>query len=105
CNDAHDCSLSTADNYLESWLPQLMAAPDFQTGALAIVVTADEDNNTTVNKVLTVVLHQSLDGGHTVVTTALTHYSLTRLYDQVLGADPLRNAANAPDMKAAFNLP
>ncbi|MCW2491322.1 MAG: putative hydrolase [Frankiales bacterium] len=105
CNDAHDCSLSTADNYLESWLPQLMAAPDFQTGRLAIVVTADEDNNTTVNKVLTVVLHQSLDGGHTVVTTALTHYSLTRLYDQVLGADPLRNAANAPDMQAAFNLP
>jgi acid phosphatase len=105
CNDAHDCSLSTADDYLASWLPQLMAAPDFQAGRLAIVVTADEDNYTTVNKVLTVVLHQSLDGSHGVVSTALTHYSLTRLYDQVLGADPLRNAVTAPDMQAAFNLP
>ncbi|MDQ1716750.1 MAG: phosphatidylinositol-3-phosphatase [Pseudonocardiales bacterium] len=105
CNDAHDCSLRIADNYLESWLPQLMAAPDFQTGRLAIVVTADEDNNTSVNRVLTVVLHRSLDGSRTVVNTALTHYSLTRLYDQVLGADLLRNAVTAPDMQAAFKLP
>jgi acid phosphatase len=105
CNDAHDCPLSTADSYLQSWLPRLMAGPDYQAGRLAIVVTGDEDNGSQGNKVLTVVVHPSLDGAHKVVATNLTHYSLTRLYDQVLGAPPLRNAAGAPDMRAAFNLP
>jgi hypothetical protein len=27
CNDAHNCSLATADNWLKGWLPQLMAGP------------------------------------------------------------------------------
>jgi acid phosphatase len=39
-----------------------------------------------------------------VVTTALTHYSLTRYYAQVLGSTPLAAGAQAPDMKAAFGL-
>ena len=56
------------------------------------------------NKVLTVVLHASLDGSHTVVSTALTHYSLSRLYSQTTGASPLRKAAAAPDMAEAFGL-
>jgi acid phosphatase len=105
CDDAHDCSLTTADNYLKSWLPQIMAGPDFTSGRLAIVITADEDDSHSGNVVLTAVLHRSLDGSHKVVTTALNHYSLLRLYDQVLGAPLLRNAASAPNMATAFGLP
>jgi acid phosphatase len=104
CDDAHDCSLGTADNYLESWLPQIMAGPDYTSGDLAIVITADEDDRISGNVVLTAVLHPSLDGDHKVVSTPLTHYSLTRLYDQVLGTPLLNNAASAPDMAAAFGL-
>jgi phosphatidylinositol-3-phosphatase len=40
-----------------------------------------------------------------VVTTRLTHYSLTRLYDEVAGLPYLRNAATAPSMATAFALP
>ena len=105
CDDAHDCSLTTADNYLKSWLPQIMAGPDFTSGRLAIVITADEDDSKSGNVVLTAVLHRSLDGSHKVVTAALNHYSLLRLYDQVLGAPLLRNAATASNMATAFGLP
>jgi acid phosphatase len=96
--------LGTADSYLESWLPQIMAGPDYTSGRLAIVVTADEDDRHSGNVVLTAVIHPGLDGAHKVVATPLTHYSLTRLYDQVLGTPLLRNAASAPDMAAAFGL-
>ena len=111
CNDAHDttlgCDLTTADQWLKDRLPTVLASDDFTSGRLAVVVTADEDNTADPSPggtVLTVVLHASLDGTHRVVSTPLTHYSLTRLYDQVLGAPPLRNADTAPDMAAAFGL-
>ena len=93
CNDAHDCSLGTADAWLKGWLPKIMARPDFTSGKLAIVVTADEDDRNSGNKVLTTVLHSSLNGTHKVVSSALTHYSLTGLYDDVIGASRLRKAS------------
>jgi hypothetical protein len=68
------------------------------------VVTADEDNRSQGNKVLTVVLHRSLNGRHKVVTTALTHYSLTRFYNVVAHTALLRKAASAPSMRVAFGL-
>lgn len=103
CNDAHDCSLATADGWLKQWLPQILNGPDFTSGRLAVVVTADEDDRNSGNKVLTAVLHPSLHGK--VVSTALTHYSLTGFIDQVLHASPLRNAATAPSFATAFALP
>jgi phosphatidylinositol-3-phosphatase len=69
------------------------------------VVTADEDDSNSGNVVLTAVLHRSLDGTHKVVTSALNHYSLLRMYDQVLGAPLLRSASTASDMAAAFAMP
>jgi acid phosphatase len=109
CHDAHDgghrCGLSVADTWLQSWLPPVLASRDFTSGALVVVITADEDDRDSGNKVLTVVLHASLDGAGTVVSTPLTHYSLSRLCSQVVGAAPLRRAATAPDLAAAFDLP
>ena len=102
CNDAHDCPLATADNWLKARLPTVLQSSDFTSGRLAVVVTADEDDRRSGNKVLTVVLAASLNG--TVVTAPLTHYSLTRFYAQTLGVAPLLNGIGAPDMRAAFGL-
>lgn len=104
CHDAHDCDLATADGWLRSRLPSVLASKDFTSGRLVVVVTADEDDHHDGNRVLTVVLQAGLDGKHEVVSTPLTHYSLSRLYSQTVGATPLRNAANAPDMARAFGL-
>lgn len=103
CHDAHDCSLSVADDWFKGYMRKIFAGPDWRSGHLAVVVTADEDNHSSGNKVLTVVIHPSQHGR--VVTTRFTHYSLTRLYDDVLGAPYLHRAASAASMARAFHLP
>jgi hypothetical protein len=50
--------------------------------------------------------HEPSSSGTPWPRTALTHYSLARLYEQVIGSTPyLGNATTAPDMAAAFGLP
>jgi phosphatidylinositol-3-phosphatase len=102
CDDAHSCSLTRADAFLKKTLPDVLSSRDFTSGRLVVVVTADEDNKLSHNAVLTSVLSTRLS--HKVVTTPLSHYSLTRYLAQVLGVTPLRNARSAPDMRAAFGL-
>jgi phosphatidylinositol-3-phosphatase len=67
-----------------------------------VIVTADEDDSSQGNKVLTVVMHAG--DPHRVVTTHLTHYSWTRYMAQITGTTALLAGANAPDMQAAFGL-
>jgi acid phosphatase len=102
-HDAHDGSLGAADAWFRAQLAKVFAGPDWRSGRLAVVLTADEDDRLSGNTVLTVVIHPSQQ--HHVVTTPLTHYSLTRLYDEVAGLPYLRNAALAPSMATAFGLP
>ena len=103
CHDAHDCSLATADAWLRQEVGLAMSGPDYLAGRLAVVVTADEDDGSQSNTVLTVVAHPSLHG--VVVSSPLSQLSLSRLYTEVLGVPPLREAASAPSMAAAFHLP
>jgi acid phosphatase len=84
-------------------MQKVFAGPDWKSGRLAVVLTADEDDHTQSNKVLTVVIHPSQD--HHVVGTRLTHYSLTRLYGEVAHLPLLGNAAIAPAMAEDFALP
>lgn len=103
CHDAHDCSLATADRWFRDWMTRIQAGPDWRSGHLAVVLTADEDDTSAGNRVLTVVAHPSQR--HRVVTRRLDHYSLTRLYAEVTGTEPLGRGAQAPSMAAAFGLP
>jgi phosphatidylinositol-3-phosphatase len=103
CHDAHDCSLAGADTWLHRRLRRVRQGPDWQSGHLAVVITADEDDGSQGNKVLTVVMHPSQHSR--VVRRRLTHYSLTRLYEDVLGARHLGRASGAPSMSGAFRLP
>ena len=103
CHDAHDCSLAEADAWFRARMQTVMAGPDWRSGRLAVVLTADEDDRRAGNRVLTVVAHPSLS--HVVVRTPLTHYSLTRLYAEVTGAPRLGQAEQAPSMASAFGLP
>ena len=102
CNDAHDCSLATADAWFEDQMSKIMAGPDWASGRLVVVFTADEDDHSEGNRVLTVVAHQGQEGK--VVSTPLTHYSLSRLYSEVTGTSPLGEARTAPSMAEAFDL-
>ena len=102
CHDAHNCALGTADDWLRERLEPIFAAPDWQSGHLAVVITADEDDNHSDQRVLTTVLHPDLHG--VVVDAPLTHLSLSRFYSEVAGLPPLREAASAPSLAQAFGL-
>lgn len=100
CADAHDCSLTAANDYLKKMLEPVLGSTDFTSGRMAVVITADEDDSRGPNYVLTTVLQSGL---HAKVTRAkLSHYSLSRLLSQVSGSTPLRSAANAGDLADAF---
>lgn len=102
CHDAHDGPLATADGWLEGWLRQVEAGPDFRSGALAVVVTFDEDDRSAGNRVLAVVAQRSLHA--MTVDVALGHLAVSAAASRLVGATPLRAAASAPDLLAAFGL-
>jgi acid phosphatase len=104
CHIAHDCPLATADAWLKSEVGPVLAGPDFTQGRLVVVITADEDDSSQDNRVLTVVAARDMPT-HQVVGTPLSHLSLSRLYGEVLGFAPLRGAASAPSLASAFHLP
>ncbi|MGH3414148.1 MAG: alkaline phosphatase family protein [Marmoricola sp.] len=101
-HDAHDASLADADRWLKTHINEVRSGPDFRSGRLAVVVTADEDDGHHGNRVLTVVAGRYTP--HRVVPTRLSHYSLTRLYDDVLGVQHLRKASSAHSMTRAFGI-
>ena len=102
CNDAHDCPLSTADEWLGQWLPVIMDGPDYRAGRLAVVVTFDEDDRTADNVVLTSVIAPTVS--QIVAGAPLTHYSLSRYLADLGGVAPLGEAAAAASFPAAFGL-
>jgi acid phosphatase len=103
CNVAHDCSLGTADKWVKALFASISQGPDWKSGHLLVILTADEDDKNHNNNILTVMVHPSLNGK--VVTAYLNHYSLTKLYSEVVGASPLRNGANARSLSSSFGLP
>lgn len=102
-HDAHDASLAASDAWIKSEVNMIRQGPDWTSGRLAIVITADEDDGHHGNRVLTVVASRSTP--HRVVRKRLNHYSLTRLYDDVLGVGRLRKARSAASMTRAFGVP
>jgi acid phosphatase len=103
-HDAHNGTLAGADTWLKRRLPTVLASSDFRSGRLTVIVTFDEDDrNTAGNHVYTVVLNAALAHAHRVVTTRLSHYSITGYYDHVLGLRLHRKARAG--LARAFRLP
>ncbi len=101
-HDAHDGTLAQADEWISSKIAAMTAGPDWESGRLAIVVTADEDDHSAGNQVLTLV--GSKYQQQKVVTTPLNHYSLTGFIEDVLHVGHLRQAQYAPSMREAFGV-
>ena len=102
-NDTTDGTLATADNWLKSWIPVIQSGPDWKSGHLAIVITFDEsDEGAGGENVPFVLIAPGVSG--VVVSTALNHYVLTRLLDEVIGAPLLGNATTEPDIAPLFDV-
>lgn len=102
CNDAHDCSLETADAWVSGWVSRVLRGPDWRAGRLAVVVTFDEAEASGDNTVLTVVVAPGLHG--VVADGALTHASWTRWMSDLAGSPAPGDARTARSLGAAFGL-
>jgi hypothetical protein len=102
-HDAHDGTLAEADAWFAAQMEKVFAGPDWASGRLAVVLTADEDDWNSGNRVLTVVIHPSQHGN--VVGASLNHYALFELYEDVLGLPHRRRHVQSPSMARAFGLP
>jgi phospholipase C len=102
CHDGHDCSTSTADSWLGTWLGRITASPAYRSGDTAVFVTWDEGVGSNQH-IATVVVAPTVPRG-TRSSLRFTHYSLLRTTEDLLGLPRLGAAAKARSMRAAFHL-
>lgn len=94
CNDAHDCSLGTADAFLRGFVPLVTRSPDFAHTML--VITFDEGSSSAGSfgdqggHIYTAVVAPWLHGVRS--NRYYDHYSLLRTAESALGLPCLANA-------------
>jgi acid phosphatase len=102
CDDAHDCSIQTASDFLASFTPKVLNSPQYKAGQLLYVVTFDEDNGGEGNHIYTTLVHERARG-----KTVATHYDFCNLLattEDLLGVGRAGCAVGAASMKASFGL-
>jgi len=104
CNDAHDCSLGTADTWLQNNIAPLLTTPMFQRDGLLIILfdEAGSDNTNGGGRIAWVVVSPRAKAGYQS-TTLYQHQSTLRLILEALGVTQLPGAAaTAPGMAEVF---
>lgn len=102
CDDTHDCAVRAGDSWLATWVPELLAGPNYRARNTLVVVTWDEGVGSD-NRIPTIVVAPSVAGG-TVAVERFDHYSLLRTTEDLLGLGRLGAAASARSMTGAFRL-
>ena len=106
CNDAHDCSLGTADSWLQTNIAPLIASPVFQQDGLLIIVFDESGGDNTLGggRVYWTAISPSKSKRGYQSTTTYQHPSTLRLILKGLGVNVFPGAAaTAPDMSEFFN--
>jgi hypothetical protein len=104
CNDAHNCSLTTADNWLKAKIAPLIASSTFQNGGLLIILFDESANDNTRGggRVAWVAVSPRSKASYKA-TTIYQHQNTLRLMLQGLGVKTYPGAAaNANNMSEFF---
>ena len=106
CNDAHDCSLATADAWLQTHIAPLLSSATFQQDGL-LIITFDEsgsDNTNGGGRVAWLVVSPKAKRGYQS-TTLYQHQSTLRLTLEALGISAFPGAAAAAPAMSEFFTP
>lgn len=100
CNDMHDCSVTTGDKWLKA---NLKAYADWaKNNNSLLLLTFDEDNKLSGNRIPTVLYGQPVKAGSTSGTT-YNHYDVLRTLEDMYGTPHAGNAANGQDISGIWN--
>ena len=96
CNDMHSCSTSTGDNWLKNHVPAILKSPACVSAKCLVVITWDEDNDSSGNHVLTIFAGSGAKTGGYIATATFNHYSLLHTIEAIFGLPTqTRKDANA----------
>ncbi len=99
CNDMHDCSVATGDNWLKNNIPTILNSPACTQDKCLLILTWDEDDHGQGNHVLTIFAGSAAKTGGATSDAAYTHYSLLRTVEDIFGLPPqTSNDASATPM-------
>jgi hypothetical protein len=107
CHDMHgapgcaDGRVAAGDRWLQSWLPQILAGPDYRSGRLVVFITWDEGTSSD-NHIPTLVVAPATR--HVRADQPFTHCSTLRTVEELLRLPLLGCAASAGSMAPAFGL-
>jgi hypothetical protein len=79
CDDTHDCSVATGDDYLKTLLTPILASSTYRAGKTAVIVVYDE-----FTPLPNVLMSKSVRPG-TTITTPVTHNLLLHTVESMLG--------------------
>ncbi|GAA3034729.1 arylsulfatase A-like enzyme [Streptomyces olivoverticillatus] len=100
CSDMHDCSVGTGDTWLKN---NLKGYADWaKSHNSLLLITFDEDNRLSGNRIPTVVYGQPVKAGATSDTT-YNHYDVLRTLESMYGLPHAGNAANGKDITGIWN--
>ena len=85
CNDMHDCSITTGDNWLKANLPAILNSPACTVDKCLLILTWDEDDGSQSNQVLTIFAGSGAKTGGVTSSVAYTHFSLLRTIENIFG--------------------
>jgi len=98
CDDMHDCSVASGDQWLATWVPRILATSSYRSGTTALFIIWDEPT-----PLANVVVAPSVRPG-TVSSVAVDHYSLLRATEEMLGLPLLGQAASATSLRSVFGI-
>jgi hypothetical protein len=101
CNDMHDCSVTTGDTWLKNKLGAY--ATWAKSNNSLLIITTDEDNKLSGNRIATVVYGAHVTAGSSSSTT-YNHYNLLRTLEDMVGSSThAGNAASASDITGIWS--
>jgi hypothetical protein len=99
CSDMHDCSVATGDTWVKNKLGAY--ATWAKTHNSVLLLTFDEDNSLSGNKITTVLYGQPVKAGSSSATK-YTHYNVLRTLEDMYGTTHAGQAASASDISGIW---
>ncbi len=95
CHDTHSCDVAVGDAWLRQEVGEITASRAWKNGGV-LFITWDEDDSSSDNHVLTLVVAQGV--GHRTSSKPYSHYSLLASVEDLLGVGRLGQASGATPM-------